>query len=151
VMSKGLGKGARFQFSLPVAHPIPESEYILIVEDDAGFASLIRAELATLGFSTVRASDAETAQHMLVEAPPRAVILDLVLPGLQGEEFLALLHAGLGVHLPIVVLTSKSLELDEISALENAGAIAVLPKEAGGPQAAVALIAQALASGPMAK
>jgi CheY-like chemotaxis protein len=151
VMSKGLGKGARFQFTLPVAHPVPESDYILIVEDDAGFASLIRAELAILGFSTVRASDAETAQQILLEAPPRAVILDLVLPGLQGEEFLALLHAGLGVHLPIVVLTAKSLEPDEISALENAGAIAVLPKEAGGPQAAVALIAQALAPGPVAK
>jgi CheY-like chemotaxis protein len=143
--SKGAGKGTRFHFTLPVARHVTGSGYILIVEDDAGFASLIKAEFATMGLDTVRAVDAETAQHLLVDTTPRAIVLDLRLPGLQGEDFLAHMRAGFGTRLPVVVLTAKELLPAEISALETAGAIAVLPKEAGAPQAAVALIAGALA------
>ncbi len=143
--SRGAGKGTRFQFTLPVARQVTGSGYILIVEDDAGFASLLKAEFATMGLETVRAADAETAQHMLVETTPRAIVLDLRLPGLQGEDFLAHMRTGFGTRLPVVVLTGKELLPAEISALEAAGAMAVLPKEAGAPQAAVALIAGALA------
>ena len=147
--SKGAGKGTSFQFTLPIARRVTGSGYILVVEDDAGFASLIKAEFATMGLSTLRAADAETAQHLLAETPPRAIVLDLRLPGLQGEDFLAHMRAGFGTRLPVVVLTSKDLGPAEISALETAGAMAVLPKEAGAPQAALALIAEALALRPV--
>jgi CheY-like chemotaxis protein len=143
--SKGRGKGARFQFTLPISRPGATRADVLIVEDDAGFASLMQAELAAQGLSTVRAADAETAEHMLADTTPRAIILGLALPGMQGEDFLARMRAGGGTRLPVVVLTVKNLAPGEISALETAGAMAVLPKEAGGPQAAVALIAEALA------
>ncbi|HEV2027997.1 MAG TPA: hybrid sensor histidine kinase/response regulator [Candidatus Dormibacteraeota bacterium] len=142
--SKGPGKGSRFQFSLPISKPTAASE-ILIVEDDPGFARLIKAEFAAHGLSTVRASDAETAQQMLAHMTPRAIILDLMLPGLQGEDFLARIWADGRKHFPVVVLTMKNLRPEQISALETTGATAVLPKEAGAPQAAVALIARALA------
>ena len=72
---------------------------------------------------------------------PRAILLDLILPGMQGEEFLARAVSGAGKPLPVVVLTVKDLGPEEISALESAGALAVLPKGAGAPQAAVELIA----------
>jgi CheY-like chemotaxis protein len=147
--SKGAGKGTRFQFTLPIERRVTGSGYVLVVEDDAGFASLIKAEFATMGLSTLRAADAETAEQMLVEAAPRAIVLDLRLPGLQGEDFLAHMRAGFGTRLPVVVLTSKDLGPEEISALETAGAMAVLPKEAGAPQAALALIAEALALEPV--
>lgn len=146
--SKGARKGTTFQFTLPISRQVTGSGYILIVEDDAGFASLIKAEFATMGLDTVRAADAETAQHMLVDTTPRAIVLDLRLPGLQGEDFLAHMRAGFGTRLPVVVLTAKELGPAEISALETAGAMAVLPKEAGAPQAAVALISEALAQDP---
>lgn len=141
--SKGLGQGARFQFTLPISQPGAASTDVLIVEDDAGYARLMKAELETEGFSTVRAADAETAELLLAYLRPRAIILDLALPGLQGEDFLARMWAR-GDALPTVVLTMKNLVPGEISALETKGATAVLPKEAGAPQAAVALIAGAL-------
>ena len=147
--SRGLGKGTKFQFTVPISRRVTGSGYILIVEDDAGFASLIKAEFATMGLNTVRAADAETAEHMLVETAPRAIVLDLRLPGLQGEDFLAHMRSGFGTRLPVVVLTAKNLGPKEISALEIAGAMAVLPKEAGAPQAAVALIAEALLLDPV--
>jgi CheY-like chemotaxis protein len=143
--SNGPDKGARFKFTLPVTPRLAASDYVLIVEDDAGFAHLIMAEFAALGISTLRASDAETAEHMLADTTPRAIVLDLLLPGLQGEDFLAHLRTAISTRLPVVVMSAKDLGPAEISALETAGALAVLPKEAGAPQAAVALIAEALA------
>jgi CheY-like chemotaxis protein len=148
-VSKGLGKGAGFRFTLPVSLPEAMSGDVLIVEDDPGFASLMRAEFAAEGLSTVRADDAETAEQLLMDVTPRAIILDLALPGLQGEDFLARMRAGGGKRLPVVVLTAKDLGPEEISALEATGAMAVLPKEAGAPQAAVTLITEALALNPV--
>jgi CheY-like chemotaxis protein len=147
--SNGLGQGARFQFTLPICQPGAASADVLIVEDDAGYARLMKAELETEGFSTVRAADAETAELLLAYLRPRAIILDLALPGLQGEDFLARMWAR-GSALPTVVLTMKNLVPGEISALETKGVTAVLPKEAGAPQAAVALIAGVLAVIPTA-
>jgi len=145
VSSKGLGKGARFRFTLPISRPDARSSDVLIIEDEAWFASILKVEFAAQGLSTVRAADAETAERLLLDMAPRAIVLDLALPGLQGEDFLARMWAGGGKRLPVVVLTVKNLDPDEISALEAEGAIAVLPKEAGAPQAAVALIAEVLA------
>jgi DNA-binding response OmpR family regulator len=104
----------------------------------------LKAEFAAEGLGTVRAADAETAERLLVDVTPLAIILDLALPGLQGEDFLARLWSVGGARLPVVVLTMKNLNAAEISALEATGATAVLPKGAGAPQAAVALIAGAL-------
>jgi DNA-binding response OmpR family regulator len=110
----------------------------------------MKAEFAAEGLTTVRAPDAETAERLLVDMMPLAIVLDLALPGLQGEDFLARLWAAGGARLPVVVLTMKNLGPDQISALELTGATAVLPKEAGAPQAAVAVIAEALATQPVA-
>ncbi len=143
--SRGLGKGARFWFTLPISRPDAQPADVLIVEDEAWFAGILKAEFAARGLSTVRAADAETAERLLLDTPPRAIVLALALPGLQGEEFLARIWARAGKRLPVVVWTMKSLEPDEISMLEAEGALAVLPKEAGAPQAAVTLITEALA------
>jgi len=141
--SNGLGRGAQFQFTLPVSLPGAGAGDVLIVEDDAAFAGLMKAEFTAAGISTMRAADAETAERVLNEVTPRALILDLRLPGLQGEELLARMHRDGGSRVPIVVVTVKDLTELEVSALEAAGAMAVLPKEAGAPQAAVALITDA--------
>jgi len=146
--SKGPGKGARFRFTLPITRPAAWSGDVLIVEDDAVFASLMKAALASQGISSTRAVDAETAELMLLGRAPRAIILDLALPGMQGEDFLSRLQANGGTHVPVVVLTVKDLGPEDILALEKAGAMAVLPKEAGAPQAAVALIAEAFVQKP---
>ncbi len=142
--SRGLGKGARFWFTLPISRPEATPADVLIVEAEAWFAGILKAEFATEGLRTVRAADAETAERLLVDMTPRAIVLDLALPGLQGEEFLARLKAGRGQRLPVVALTTKNLAPAEISALEAQGAFAVLPKEAGAPEAAVTLITEAL-------
>jgi two-component system phosphate regulon response regulator PhoB len=119
---------------------------VLIVEDDTGFGRLLQEQFVARGLTAMRTADAETAQRLLKEGmKPRAVISDLLLPGLQGEEFVARIGSESGPAVPIVVLTVKQLAPQELSALEKVGVTAVLPKEAGATQAAASLIAEALA------
>ncbi|MEO8744644.1 MAG: PAS domain S-box protein [Candidatus Dormiibacterota bacterium] len=144
VSSQGLGKGSNFGFSLPIAMENATHGDVLIVEDQPAFARVLEAELAARGLTAVWASDAETAERLLMTSKPRAIVLDLKLPGVQGEEFLARLRADHPSSVPVVVLTMRNLKMAEIMALQSSGATAVLPKEAGAPQAAVTLIADAL-------
>jgi PAS domain S-box-containing protein len=142
--SEGPGKGSRFQLTLPIRQT-PDEADVLIVEDDTGFARLLQELFVARGMTTVRTADAETAERLLKQGmKPRAVVADLMLPGLQGEEFVARLGADGASALPVVVLTVKALAPVEVSALEKVGVTAVLPKEAGASQAAVNLIAEAL-------
>jgi PAS domain S-box-containing protein len=145
VYSDGPGKGSRFDFTLPAVHKSPGAADVLIVEDDSGFARLLQEQFVSRGMTTVRAADAETAERLLQAGmKPRSVIADLVLPGVQGEEFVARLGSDPTNAVPVLVLTVKSLAPSEVSALEKAGVTAVLPKEAGATQAAVSLITEAL-------
>jgi PAS domain S-box-containing protein len=143
--SEGPGHGSQFQFTLPAVEQAPGEADVLIVEDDTGYARLLQEQFVARGMSTVRTADAETAERLLKQGmKPRAVVADLMLPGVQGEEFVTRLGADGAVAVPVLVLTVKSLAPAEISALEKAGVTKVLPKEAGASQVAVSLITDAL-------
>ncbi len=148
--SDGLGKGSRFEFTLPIARDTTKQGDVLIVEDDAGFARVLTAELAASNLTSVWASNAETAEKLVQASVPRAIVLDLKLPGISGEAFLADLREQGITGIPVVVVTHMSLDPEEIRSLNGMGVLAVLPKEAGAPQAAVTLIADMLATGPVA-
>ena len=111
--------------------------------NDAGFANLLQAEFAAAGLSTIWAADAETAEHLMTRA--RAVVLDLVLPGLPGEAFLQRLRVNHGSRMPVVVVTLKDLEVAESLSLHQAGITAVLRKGPGTAAEAARLIAKSLA------
>ncbi|MEA2655933.1 MAG: hypothetical protein QOI23_1298 [Chloroflexota bacterium] len=137
--SGGPGNGARFHFSLPVERDPKRSDYVLIVDGDAAFARLLKTELANVGVETLRASDTETAKQLLMETSPRAIVLDLRLAGLLDGH-----RADPVPRIPVVVLAAEDVPAAELSALESLGVVDVLPKEAGAPQAAAALIAEVL-------
>jgi PAS domain S-box-containing protein len=144
--SAGLGKGSRFEFTLPIARDTTTQGDVLIVEDDARFARVLGAEFSARNLTSVWASNAETAEKLVQASTPRAIVLDLKLPGMQGEAFLASLQAQGITGIPVAVVTHMSLEPEELRALSDMGVLAVLPKEAGAPQAAVTLIADWLAA-----
>jgi PAS domain S-box-containing protein len=141
--SSGLGKGTRFFFTVSAVREQAQSGDVLVVEDDSGFADLVGAELETRGLTSMWATDAETAKRMVTKA--RAVVLDLVLPGITGEKFLQELQATRGVSAPVVVVTLKDLDPAESLALQKAGVMAVLRKGPGTAAAAANLIAKVLA------
>ncbi len=143
--SGGLGKGSLFLFTVPIARERSQSGDVLLIEDDAGFAHLLEAELVSRGLSAVWAADAETALHLIEHRKARAVVLDLLLPGLQGEDFLARLRSTYDSSVPVVVVTVKNLEPAQNLALQKLGVIAVLRKTAGAAEDAANLVAHALA------
>jgi DNA-binding response OmpR family regulator len=102
---------------------------VLIVEDDAGFARLLEAELANRDISAVWVSSAEEALDQLNVETPRALVLDLLLPGIQGEEFLKGLRQRHGWKLPVIVVTVKDLNQPERVALNQLMVAAILRKE----------------------
>jgi CheY-like chemotaxis protein/anti-sigma regulatory factor (Ser/Thr protein kinase) len=146
VSSAGQGKGTTFKFTVPVAREPAQSGDVLIVEDDAGFAHLLEAELTAKGLSSVWAADAETAEHLMARKVPRAMVLDLLLPGLQGDVFLKRMRANHGLTTTVVVVTLKDLEPAENLSLQKAGVSAVLRKGPGVAEAAANIVAKSLQS-----
>jgi PAS domain S-box-containing protein len=141
--SEGLGKGTRFYFTVPMVREPAQTGDVLVVEDDAGFGDLLEAELHARGLTSLWAPDAETAKHLMSKS--RAVVLDLVLPGLTGEGFLRDLRATRGPGIPVVVVTLKDLDPEDSLALQRAGVTAVLRKGPGTAATAANMIARCLA------
>lgn len=139
-----MGKGALFHFTVPMVREQAQTGDVLIVEGDSGFADLVEAELEARGLTSIWAADAETAGHLVTKV--RAVVLDLLLPGLSGEAFLHRLRATRGAGVPVVVVTLKNLAPAESLSLQRAGVTAVLRKGPGTAGAAANLLAQCLAS-----
>jgi PAS domain S-box-containing protein len=149
--SAGAGKGSRFFFTIPTVRDQAQTGDVLVVEDDSGFAHLLQAELSGRGMTSVWAPDAETAEHLMTKKGARAVVLDLLLPGLSGEAFLQRLRKRHGPDIPVVVVTLKDLDSAESLALQRAGVTAVLRKGPGMAEAAANLIAKSLVSDLVAR
>lgn len=89
---------------------------ILIVEDDVKTANLLRLYLRQAGYQTEMANDGYTGLDMARKLKPDLVILDLMLPNLDGLDICRLLR--LESSMPIIMLTAKSTEEDVLRGLE---------------------------------
>jgi len=90
---------------------------ILIVEDNLDLAGLLVMHLRDAGYTVQQAGDGRVALQLLAEDPADLVILDLMLPGLDGLDVCRRLRARAD-YLPILMLTAKSTELDRVLGLE---------------------------------
>src|SRR5438270_13832423 len=89
---------------------------ILIVEDEPALNDLLRTELEAEGHVIRQARDGPTALRMVSEDAPQLVILDWMLPGLDGLSVCRQLRQQ---HLmPIIMLTARSEEVDRVLGLE---------------------------------
>jgi len=93
--------------------------HILIVEDDADIAELVQRYLSRAGHSTAIVGGGDQAIEAVAGRLPDLVILDLMLPGLDGLEVCRSLRLGGETRaLPIIMLTARSEESDRIAGLE---------------------------------
>ncbi len=84
---------------------------ILVVEDERHIARLLEYNLARAGYRVLVAQDGQAALDMVAEANPDAVLLDLNLPVLSGQEVLGRLKADPArAGLVVVVLTAHAFE-----------------------------------------
>lgn len=98
---------------------------ILVVDDDEALAEMIGIVLQNDGFEAVFCHDGAKALGVFREVKPDLVLLDLMLPGLDGIEICKLIRAEDDV--PIVMLTAKSDTADVVRGLES-GADDYVPK-----------------------
>ncbi len=89
---------------------------VLLIEDEAEIADLVRLYLEREGFRLVHAATGEAGLERLHERPPRVVLLDLGLPGMDGTEVCKKIRAGSDV--PVIMLTARDSEVDKVVGLE---------------------------------
>ncbi|MEU9128438.1 response regulator transcription factor [Kitasatospora sp. NPDC048540] len=92
---------------------------MLVVDDDPTVAEVVTGYLHRAGYRVDRAADGHQALAAAAEHRPDLVVLDLMLPGLDGLEVCRRLRATeAGADLPVVMLTAKGDEADRILGLE---------------------------------
>lgn len=95
---------------------------ILVVDDDAGIREVVCFALRKAGFATVAAEDGEQALQRFAAERPALVVLDILMPELEGTEVCQRIRATeAGRATPIVFLSSKDDEVDRIVGLELGG------------------------------
>jgi two-component system response regulator MprA len=92
------------------------NERILIIEDDEAIVRVIRRSLAYEGYKVDVAFDGETGLSIAQENKPDLVILDWMLPGMDGLEVCERLRAS--YNLPIIMLTAKDTTQDRVHGLD---------------------------------
>jgi phosphate regulon transcriptional regulator PhoB len=94
-------------------------EYILVVEDEKNIAELVKYNLELEGFRVKTALRGDTGLDEARKNHPDLIILDLMLPGLDGIEICKILKQNDKTSfIPIIMLTAKAAETDQIVGLE---------------------------------
>ncbi|MDX2221986.1 MAG: response regulator [Rhodospirillaceae bacterium] len=88
---------------------------ILVAEDDDLVAELIVQVLARNNFDVVRSADGEAALAQVIQFKPDAIVLDTMMPGLDGTEVLQELAKSLITrHIPVMILSARSNAADMV-------------------------------------
>lgn len=97
----------------------PHKDLILVIEDEPDVLDLLRLHLRKEGFSVVEASDGLTGLKLAREKMPAAVVLDLMIPEMRGEDVCRQLRTREATaKLPVLMLTAKARPEDRVAGLE---------------------------------
>jgi DNA-binding response OmpR family regulator len=91
---------------------------ILVVEDDRSIARLVQLELEHRNFTVRCAYDGPAGLEAVSDSKPAAIILDIMLPGLDGVGVLKKLRAA-GNRVPVIMLTARGDPLDKVHSLDR--------------------------------
>lgn len=95
-------------------------ERILVVDDEEDILELVRYNLVDEGFEVICADTGEQALKIAEAEQPDLILLDLMLPGINGIEVAKTLKHSAGTcHIPIIMLTAKGEEADVVLGLET--------------------------------
>jgi CheY-like chemotaxis protein len=111
---------------------------ILVVDDDPALRELLRRLLEREGYAVQEAENGRAALERLREAPPGLILLDLMMPEMDGFDFVAAVRADKAWRtIPIIVVTAKDLAPDDRQRL-NGAVEAILQKGASSRDALLA-------------
>ncbi|WP_279611128.1 response regulator transcription factor [Thermostichus vulcanus] len=101
---------------------------VMLVDDEPGLRDAVQAYLEDSGFEVIPAAHPQQALQLLSTTQPQLIISDIMMPGIDGYQFLAQLRQLEPYsHLPVVFLTAKGMTADRIQGY-RAGVDAYLPK-----------------------
>ncbi len=89
---------------------------ILIIEDEKKIAEILKLYLEREGFSVIHVLTAKDALSLIKEDIPDLIILDLILPDMDGEELCSLIKKNYDI--PVIMLTAKSSEEEKVKGFE---------------------------------
>jgi DNA-binding response OmpR family regulator len=95
----------------------PNGRSVLIVEDDPSIALGLRMNLESEGYEVMSAEDGEKALDVVRSDAPELIILDVMLPKMNGFEVLRTLRRE-GHTMPIIILSARTGEMDKVTGLE---------------------------------
>jgi excisionase family DNA binding protein len=101
---------------------------VLVVDDDAGVRELVRANLELEGYAVREASSAAEGLEALEEEPPDLVLLDVMMPEVDGWEMLRRIQERFGVGAIPIIVFSGEVEERAVGAAERRGARGFLGK-----------------------
>jgi CheY-like chemotaxis protein len=108
------------------------SQTVLVVEDDPHLLKLMEAALTDLGYLPVCNRTAEEALASVQRRKPDVVILDIMLPGMGGIEFLTIFRDNPKHHrIPVILWTNKDLDATEVARLKHLDSRIVLKRIGG--------------------
>ncbi len=93
-------------------------QHILVIDDDPAVTSLLKRGLSYEGFAVATATSGAEGLAIAREHPSDLVILDVMIPGLNGFEVLQRLRAG-DERLPVLMLTARDAPADQVQGLES--------------------------------
>jgi DNA-binding response OmpR family regulator len=103
-------------------------KHILVVDDEIGALTLIGIMLERGGFSVLKAKDAEAALGVLDQNLPDMIILDVMMPGMDGIELCGVIRQREDTsHIPILILSARG-DAESVMRGMEAGANDYLPK-----------------------
>jgi diguanylate cyclase (GGDEF)-like protein len=95
------------------------SDRILIVDDDEDIRAYLEVTLELAGFEVVQAIDGDSGLRAAFTCRPSLIVLDVMMPGIDGLEVLRRLRAdGRTSHLPVILLTAKAQPDDTVTGLD---------------------------------
>src|SRR3989338_7887815 len=95
------------------------SQSILVIDDEKDIQKLLQYNLEKEGYRTFSALTGEEGLEMAKSKKPDLVLLDLMLPGIDGIEVCRLLRSSAETRdVPVIMLTAKNSEVDQVVGLE---------------------------------
>lgn len=101
--------------------------HILIVEDDEGLSRFLELELQHEGYEITRLTNGREALNLAIEQKFDLILLDIMLPGLNGLEVLRRLNQEQEALTPVILLTARDAVMDKVAGLDG-GAVDYITK-----------------------
>jgi two-component system, OmpR family, alkaline phosphatase synthesis response regulator PhoP len=92
------------------------SERVLLIEDDPSIVAGLELNLSLEGYEVLTAADGESGYRLAVDKVPDLIVLDIMLPGVNGLEVLRRLRE-IDADVPVLILTARGEEADKVLGL----------------------------------